>query len=144
MTAELKVKLLPRKYRSYQEDNNSALHTACYFGDYDSALMLLLANHDTEVRNVWGETPLHQATSQGHLDIIMLLLDGGVEVNAHDHEYLTPLHQAVIHGNNDAAELLLCYGAKIYGVENEEAGRSPIELASHSHVCHQTISSTQG
>ena len=68
---------LPRKYKSYQEDNNSALHLSCYRSDYDSALMLLLANHDMEVRNVWGETPLHQCTSQGHLELMMLLLDAG-------------------------------------------------------------------
>lgn len=72
-------RVLPRKYKSYQEDNNSALHLASYRSDYDSALMLLLANHDKEARNVWGETPLHQCTAQGHLELMMLLLDSGGE-----------------------------------------------------------------
>ena len=73
---------LPRKYKSYEEDNNSALHLACYRSDYDSALMLLLASHDMEVRNVWGETPLHQCTAQGHLELMMLLLDAGGDERA--------------------------------------------------------------
>lgn len=70
-------RLLPRKYKSYEEDGNSALHLACYRSDYDSALMLLLASHSMTVRNVWGETPLHQCTAQGHLELMMLLLDAG-------------------------------------------------------------------
>ena len=143
--ANLDPRLLPRKYRSYAADKNSQLHAACYYGDYDAALMLLLANHDTNVRNIWGESPLHHCTSQGHLEIMMLLLDANAGVNALDNEDLTPLHQALIHGNRDATELLLCYGAHIFNDENVTSDtRSPLELASHVHVCHPIVEQSKG
>lgn len=145
-------KPLPRKYLSYNEDNNSKLHFACYFGDYKSALMLLLSpDVDTEVRNVRQETPLHHCTSQGHLEIMMLLLDGGADVNALDKDYYTPLHHAVIHGNKEATELLLCYGASVYNdstvvscLDALSMPRSPLELATSVHVCYNVMEKAQG
>ena len=136
---------LPRKYKSYMEDNNSPLHAACYYGDYDSALMLLLANHKFETLNIWQETPLHQCSSQGHLEIMMLLLDGGANVNATDKDDYTPLHHAIIHGNRDATELLLCYGATIFRKEGVNSdSKSPLELANHVHVCYEVLQKAQG
>ncbi len=146
------VRPLPRRYLNYTEDQNSRLHFACYFGDYKLALMLLLsADNDTEVRNVWLETPLHQCTSQGHLEIMLLLLDGGASVNALDKDSYTPLHHAIIHGNKEASQLLLCYGANLYTdltmMEISSVSympRSPLELSSHVHVCHSVLEKAQG
>ena len=143
---------IPRKYLSYNEDGNSTLHRACYLGDYKLALMLLLTpNVDTEVRNVWRETPLHQCTSQGHLEIMLLLLDGGAHVNALDKDSYTPLHHALIHGNREATELLLCYGARVHndpcamvGLSGHSLPKSPLELASSVHVCHSAVEKAQG
>ena len=142
---------LPRKYHSYTEDQNSKLHFACYYGDYKLALMLLLsADINTEVRNIWLETPLHHCTSQGHLEIMLLLLDGGANVNALDKDSYTPLHHAIIHGNKEATELLLCYGANLYNnlsieiTVQSDVPKSPLELASHVHVCHRVIEKAQG
>ena len=117
--------------------------------------MLLLRGSDPSPTNIWRETPLHLATSRGHLDIMMLLLDGSALVNASDHQGLTPLHQAIIHGNRDACELLLCYGAGIHGeegvkqdggtvVEGVDTTRSPLELASYVHVCHDVVNNALG
>ena len=104
---------------------------------------------------------------------MMLLVDGSALVNATDHQGLTPLHQAIIHGNRDACELLLCYGAGIHGekevkwserpgingekgsegaeihgeegvVEGVDTTRSPLELASYVHVCHNVVDSALG
>lgn len=139
--------LPPRKHRSYFEDNNSKLHAASYFGDYDSALMLLLARADANVRNAWGETPLHQSTSQGHLDLVMLLLDAGADVNARDKDSLTPLHQALIHSNRDALQLLLCYGAHIHNDPLEVTGsKSPLDFAGHlsMNTCYELLKQAEG
>lgn len=115
--------------------------------------MLLLRGHDPCPTNMWMETPLHHCTSRGHLDIMMLLLDGSALVNVTDHQGLTPLHQAIIHGNRDACELLLCYGASVHGgegvkeetiVEGVNTTRSPLELASHVHVCHTVVEGALG
>lgn len=138
----LSVLLKRNKDRSFQEDGNSQLHAACYYGDYDSALMLLLANHSTSVCNVWGETPIHQCTAQGHLDVMLLLLDSGANVNATDKDSYTPLHHAVIRGNRDASELLLCYGAQIF--ISDGLTRSPLELSEHVHVCYSVLNAAVG
>ena len=115
--------------------------------------MLLLRGHDPSPTNIWSETPLHHCTSRGHLDIMMLLLDGSALVNATDFQGLTPLHQAIIHGNRDAVELLLCYGSTIHGeeeapppqgVKGVDFTRSPLELASHVHVCHSVVEAALG
>ena len=158
MAAGPTPRLLPRKYRSYYEDNNTKLHAACYFGDYNSALMLLLAadprSATTEARNTWGETPLHQCTSRGHLELVLLLLDASADVNAVDNESLTPLHQALIHSNREAVELLLCYGAHIYnsdisGDQLTDSGgttKSPLEFASYVclNTCYDLVKSAEG
>lgn len=137
---------LPKPFRSCSEDDgDSLLHTACYSGAYESALMLILSGADVMSRNAWLETPLHHCTSQGHLDIMLLLLDSGVAVNARDHQNLTPLHQAVIHSNKHAAELLLCYGASVYNHHSVIDGTlSAIALANHVHVCHEVLQKTVG
>lgn len=127
-----------------EEDGDSLLHTACYDGVYESALMLILSGQDIMARNVWQETPLHLCTSQGHLDLMLLLLDSGACVNARDHQNLTPLHQAVIHSNKPATELLLCYGASIYNHRTVMDTLSVSQLASHVHVCHPIIAAAQG
>lgn len=138
--------LLPKPFKSCpKDDGDSLLHTACYNGAYESALMLILSGADVMARNVWQETPLHHSTCQGHLDIMLLLLDSGVAVNARDHQNLTPLHQAVIHSNKRAAELLLCYGASVYNHHSVVGGtRSPITLANHVHVCHEVLQKAVG
>lgn len=137
--------LLPKPFKSCpKDDGDSLLHSACYNGVYESALMLILSGEDVMARNVWLETPLHHSTAQGHLDIMLLLLDSGASVNARDHQNLTPLHQAVIHSNKPAAELLLCYGASVYNHGSVLDTLSVLALASHVHVCHDVIQKAAG
>ena len=136
---------LPKFTRScHSDDGDSKLHQACYQGNYELALMLILSGEDLMARNVWDQTPLHHCTSQGHLDIILLLLDSGACVNATDHQNLTPLHQAVIHSNKHAAELLLCYGGSVYNNPSVADTLSVLELAGHVHVCHNIILEAAG
>lgn len=136
---------LPKPFRNCpKDDGDSLLHTACYTGVYESALMLILSGEDMMARNVWQETPLHHCTAQGHLDIMLLLLDSGVSVNAQDHQNLTPLHQAVIHSNKHAAELLLCYGARVHNPPSVTDTLSVLTLASHVHVCHRVVHAAAG
>ena len=139
------VSLLPKPFRSCsKDDGDSLLHTACFNGMYESALMLILSGENVMARNVWQETPLHHSTARGHLDIMLLLLDSGVAVNVRDHQNLTPLHQAIIHGNKHAAELLLCYGASVNNHHSVTDCLSAMELASHVHVCHQVVHNAAG
>lgn len=144
MAEALRSSLIPRVPRSYAKDQNSPLHVACYRGDYNEALMLVLRGHDLSARNIWLETPLHQCAAQGHLDVMMLLLDASSEVNSLDFESLTPLHQAVIHGNRDASELLLCYGARVHNAEFVKNTLSVLELANHVSVCRALINEAEG
>jgi ankyrin repeat protein len=136
-------RLASRKYKWYAEDDNSKLHEACYFGHYDSALMLLLANGaNPSIRNKLGETPLHQCAGRNHTDLMMLLLDAGAHVNALDNESLTPLHQSLIHGYRDATQLLLAYGASVH--RSSPCTRSPVQYTSPLHVCRDIIKEAEG
>lgn len=144
MAAALRTALVPRIPRSYADDQNSPLHIACYRGDYNEALMLILRGHDLSARNIWLETPLHQCSAQGHLDVMMLLLDANSDVNSLDFESLTPLHRTVIHGNRDASELLLCYGAHIHNAKCVTNTVSVLELANQVSVCRTLINEAEG
>ncbi|KAL2135712.1 hypothetical protein VTI74DRAFT_7229 [Chaetomium olivicolor] len=80
---------------------------------------------ESDVKDVWGRTPLTDAASQGHIVVMRMLLDTGwVAVNATDIWDRTPLsyaaeygHLAVVHallatGNLDARSALECAAAR--------------------------------
>ncbi len=62
MAMGVPVRPLPpnRVPTSYAQDQNTPLHAACFRGDYNEALMLLLRGADIHALNTWRETPLHQ------------------------------------------------------------------------------------
>ncbi|XP_058063654.1 transient receptor potential channel pyrexia-like [Anopheles bellator] len=89
----------------------TALHLACYAGDYQAAEMLL--QHGAKSQSWDNEriaTPLHCAASCGSLECVTLLLAHNVDINAGIERY-SPLHYAVMRNSKRCVEYLLLHGA---------------------------------
>lgn len=105
------------------DDDQTPLHLASYFGKVEIALVLLNAGAYANPKDAHGQTPLHLVPqrptpylrdtddSRG-IGIMRLLLDHGADVNAHDNNHATPLDLALYHGRTEIASLLFKYGGK--------------------------------
>ena len=65
-------------------DGNTALHSACMWGDPGVVRALLNRGADLHAKGFDAFTPLHCAVDHGHLEIVRLLLERGADVEAHD------------------------------------------------------------
>jgi ankyrin repeat protein len=98
---------------SYSKDGFTALHFASYFGQPDSARLLLEqgAKADAVASNPTQVMPLHSAASARNLDAARLLLEHGAPVNARQQLGWVPIHAAAQNGDRAVLELLLKHGA---------------------------------
>jgi ankyrin repeat protein len=98
---------------SYSGDGFTALHFACYFGQPESARLLLEkgAAVDAVAGNAMRVMPLHSATSARNAEAARLLLKHGAPANARQHGGWAPLHAAAQNGDRAMVELLLKHGA---------------------------------
>lgn len=124
---------MDRRYRavvSLDEDGRNALHHAAVRGEVDVLASLpKRGDHDLDLADRQGFTPLHFAAQQGDLEAVRLLLVAGASVDPQDSRGNTPLWRAVF-GNNAVAEivqLLLAAGADPDITNN--SGRSPRDMA---------------
>ncbi|XP_038123030.1 transient receptor potential channel pyrexia isoform X1 [Culex quinquefasciatus] len=89
----------------------TALHLACYIGDYRAVELLLQAGARAQC---WDKqrkaTPLHCAASCGSVECIGLLLAKGADINAGIEKH-SPLHYAVQRNSKRCVEYLLKNGA---------------------------------
>jgi len=84
---------------SFDSDDQSALHAACYFGD----LAITKCIHentcrDIDEKNATKDTPLCIACQKGHAKIVEFLIKEGADINLCGRKSLTPLHYAVLDG----------------------------------------------
>jgi ankyrin len=98
------------------DDNQTPLHLASFFGRVEMVLVLLSAGANASTENTLGLTPLH-LVSQGpyhsegdSVGITQLLLEHGADVNAQDKNHASPLDLALYHGRTEIASVLLHYG----------------------------------
>ncbi len=103
----------PELVNAWSPDGFAPLHLACFFGQEESARLLLERGADVSAvaQNPMRVQPLHSAAAGRQLGIVRLLLDGGAPVNARQHLGWTALHEAANQGNREMAETLLRYGA---------------------------------
>ncbi|XP_062539583.1 transient receptor potential channel pyrexia [Armigeres subalbatus] len=89
----------------------TALHLACYIGDYRAVEVLLQRGAKSQI---WDKerkaTPLHCAASCGSIESITLLLAKGVDINAGIEKH-SALHYAVQRNSKQCVEFLLKNGA---------------------------------
>jgi ankyrin repeat protein len=114
---------------SRSADGFTALHFACFFGQPESARLLLEngAAVDAVAANPMAVMPLHSAASARNLEAARLLLDHGAPVNARQQGGWVPIHAAAQNGDRAMVELLLKHHADPK-LANDE-GKTPAMVA---------------
>ena len=114
---------------SRSADGFTALHFACFFGQPESARVLIEngAAVDAVAANPTRVMPLHSAASARNLEAARLLLEHGAPVNARQQWGWVPIHAAAQNGDRPMVELLLKHhaGPKL---ANDE-GKTPAIVA---------------
>lgn len=95
---------------SKDEDGETALHCAAYFGFEDIITLLISRGANVNAKNNEGKTPLFKATFHS---VIELLLEAGADINSEDIYGKTALHFAVYRGNKVLVQLLISCGANV-------------------------------
>ena len=98
---------------SRSKDGFTALHFACFFGQPDSARLLIESGAavDAVAANPTQVMPLHSAATARNLEAARLLLEHGAPVNARQQAGWVPIHAAAQNGDRPMVELLLQHGA---------------------------------
>ncbi|KAK4476949.1 hypothetical protein RD792_016118 [Penstemon davidsonii] len=115
-----------------------AVHVAAQFGQTAFLNYIIAKYHaDFDVPDNEGRSPLHWAAYKGFTDTIRLLLFRDALQGRQDKEGCTPLHWAALRGNVEACSVLVHAGSKDELTVKDNAGKTPVELASdkgHRHV----------
>lgn len=122
----------PASLFAWSADGFTALHFAAFFGEEETARLLIGRGADLEApsRNVEfapQARPLHSALAARRRGVAAMLLAAGADANARQHGGSTPLLQAAQHGDDELVELLLEHGAD--SSARLEDGRTAIDLA---------------
>ncbi len=116
---------------SRSKDGFTALHFACFFGQPESARLLIESGAavDAVAANPTKVMPLHSAASARNLEAARLLLERGARgiVNARQQAGWVPIHAAAQNGDRAMVELLLKHGADPK-LANDE-GKTPAMVA---------------
>jgi ankyrin repeat protein len=119
----------PAVVNSRSRDGFTALHFAGFFGQPESARVLIEAGAavDAVAANPMAVMPLHSAASARNLETVRLLLNHGAPPNARQHGGWAPIHAAAQNGDRAMVELLLRHGADPK-LANDE-GKTPAMVA---------------
>ena len=94
-------------------DGARPLHLACFFGQTESAKLLLDCGADVNVAVAafGGVFPIHSAAASRSTEIIEMLLEAGAHPNTKQQGGWTALHAAAKHGDTAMTQLLLDHSA---------------------------------
>jgi ankyrin repeat protein len=97
----------------YSGDGFTALGLAIYFGNVETARMLVEAGADVNraSRNSFRVSPLHSAVESGSVVLLDLLLSRGADPEVAEFLEATPLHSAAARGDAAMVRKLLAAGA---------------------------------
>jgi len=98
---------------AFSKDGFTALHFACFFGQPESARLLVASGAavDAVAANPTRVMPLHSAASARNLEAARLLLEHGAPANARQQAGWVPIHAAAQNGDRPMVELLLKHHA---------------------------------
>lgn len=99
----------PSLLNAFNSDGWTPLHLACYFGQMDSAKLLLSLGADVHIKakNSNENMPLHAAVANKQIQAVDLLLTKGANVNAKQSGGWTSLHEASLLGDENMIKLLI-------------------------------------
>ncbi|MBU8851466.1 MULTISPECIES: ankyrin repeat domain-containing protein [Priestia] len=119
----------PSLLNAFNSDGWTPLHLACYFGQMDSAELLLSLGADIHIqaKNSNENMPLHAAVANKQIQAVDLLLTKGADVNAKQSGGWTSLHEASLLGDETMIKLLIEKGADIE-IQKDD-GKTPLEVA---------------
>lgn len=112
----------PHLINAKNKNGNSILHIACWKGDADMVLMLLMRGANVNITDSKGYSPLLVAIEFGHDALAMCLLERGADVTVANQAECLPLHVAALTGCKDMIVPLLERGADINATETVSAG----------------------
>jgi uncharacterized protein len=121
----------------YSPDGWTPLHLAAFFGQLETARMLLDRGAKVQALsiNAMRNTPLHAAVARSHAEVAELLIASGAQVRARQHGGWTPLHAAAQNGNVTLVRSLLAHGAEAFA--QADNNQTPLDMAltkGHSEV----------
>lgn len=91
---------------SYNEEGNTPLITASYYGHEKAVKRLLEKNANINATNTWGDTALFFAIRRNHQDVSKLLIEQGIDLSRKNKFGLSPLLQASAIGNQYVVSLI--------------------------------------
>ena len=103
----------PEAANHYSADGFTPLQLACFFGDTESARLLIDAGADVlaVARNSMQIQPIHAAVAGRDAEIVRMLIAAGADVNARQQDDFTPLDAARQNGDRTIEEMLVAAGA---------------------------------
>lgn len=122
----------PNIVKSVDRNNETPLHYAVRYGQYNSISLLLDLGADINAANQRGYTPLHFCACTNYVSIAKLLIQRGASVNEVAKDGWTPIFNAAMYAPVPMAKLLIESGAEIYRVDNR--GRTPFDLTGSSEM----------
>jgi ankyrin repeat protein len=114
---------------SFSADGFTPLHLAAFFGQADTARVLIHAGAPLGAvsRNDLEVQPLNSAAAARRGEVARLLIEAGADVNATQRHGYTPLHAAAENGDIELIDLLLDRGARIDARTDD--GRTAADIA---------------
>jgi ankyrin repeat protein len=114
---------------AFSADGFTPLHLAAYFGQAETARVLIQAGADVNAvsRNDMKARPLHSAAAARRDEVARMLIEAGADVNATQEGGYTPLHAAAQNGDVELIDLLLDRGARLDA--RTDKGETPADLA---------------
>ena len=106
----------------------TAMHTAAFTGSLECAKILLTANADTKIHDVFGSTPMNIAVSKGRYDFVVALISAGASASKLPAQKEV-FFAAVELGDTTAARKLLDESEAPLVLERDGEGRTARQLA---------------
>jgi len=122
----------PGAVNTRSADGFTALHFACFFGQPESARLLIESGAavDAVAGNPMAVMPLHSAVSARNFEATRLLLEHGAPPNARQQGGWVPLHSAAQNNDQPMVDLLRRHGAD--AKMTNDGGKTPAMVARES------------